>query len=448
MSDRSSRRLPFVSVLVLLLGASCAVDQAAEVATYRRVLDGDKPPEVAPFAANDELDLERAMALANSHNETLVLQGEDYLQALIDENRAAAAFLPTVSLNPSFNASHATGGIGTKTQQNLPLDASINLFRGFQDISRMASSAATSEQRRELLLDAQASLMLSVAQTFYQILRSEQSSVVLTSSLKLQAERLRDIRARQKLGIAKPLDVAQTEADEAAAQVALLQADSDARNGRAMIAFLIGVPRVDGKLVDLLSAPETVADLEEFDAEAKANRRDFLASHSAVEAAQHDVDTAFRQHYPSINLSASYIIAQAPSFGSVWNLALSGLIPIFNAGLIHDDVRTAWSRYRQAAASESLLARQISQDVQVAYENFETSHNKVAQLKTEVTAAQRAYDLSDRSYQLGGASNLDRLTAQNTLLTSQLQLTSEQFNLKVFYLDLLRIAGTSLRASP
>jgi outer membrane protein len=376
------------------------------------------------------------------------LQGEDYLQALINENRAVAAFLPTVNLGPTFSASHSTGGIGTTTSQVLPLTGSINLFNGFQDVAHIASAEAVSEQQRELLLDAQASLTLSVAQTFYQILRSEQSSVVLTSSLKLQAERLRDIRARQKLGIAKPLDVAQTEADEAAAQVALLQADSDARNGRAMLSFLIGVSRVDGKLIDELTAPETLADREELEAEAKATRRDYLASHSVVEAARHDVDAAFRQHYPSINLSASYIISQAPSFGSVWNLALSGLIPIYNAGLIHDDVRTAWSRFRQAVASESLLGRQIAQDVQVAYENLQTSRKKVAQLRTEVTAAQRAYDLSDHSYQLGGASNLDRLTAQNTLLTSQLQLTSEEFNLKVFYLDLLRVAGTPLMATP
>src|SRR5204863_2469090 len=137
---------------------------------------------------------------------------------------------------------------------------------------------------------------------------SEQQSVVLTSSLTLQAERLRDIRARQKLGIAKPLDVAQTEADEAAAEVALLQAQSDARNGRATLAFLIGVRDVVGKLVDQLDAPEQVEPQEDLVREAQATRQDLLSARAAIEAARHDVDVAFRQHYPSINLSASYVI--------------------------------------------------------------------------------------------------------------------------------------------
>jgi outer membrane protein TolC len=438
----------WAAALVLCFACGCSVDQAAEVATYRQVLDGEKPLPVVPFDAKEDLDLQRALTLANQHNENLVLQGESYLQALIDENRAAASFLPTINLTPSFHAAHNSGGIGTTTAQNLPLNGSINIFNGFRDVAIIESTQATSEQRRQLLLDEQATLMLSVAQTFYQILRSEQSSEVLTSSLKLQAERLRDIRARLKLGIAKPLDVAQTEADEAAAQVALIQSKSDARTGRATLAFLIGMHSVEGKLVDAFEAPETVAPPEELETEAQESRQDLLAARSAVVAAQHDVDAAFRQYYPSVNLSASYIISQTPSFGSVWNLALSGLIPIFNAGLIHDDVRAAWSRYRQSAASESLLSRQVAEDVQIAYENLTTSRNKVSQLQVEVTAAQRAYDLSDRSYQLGGASNLDRLTAQNTLLTAQLQLTSELFNLKVFYLDLLRAMGQTLRATP
>jgi outer membrane protein len=433
--------------LALLFAAGCAVDQAKEVETYRRVLDGDNPSPVAPFEATDDLDLVHALALANLHNETLVLQGEDYLQALINENRAAATFLPIVNLTPSFNAQHSTGGIGTTTSRSLPINGTINIFSGFRDVALIASAASTSEQFRQLLLDQQDTLMLSVAQTFYQVLRSQQSAEVLVGSLKLQAERLRDIQARLKLGIAKPLDVAQTEADEAAAQVSLLQARSDARIGRATLAFLIGMPSVEGKLIDGFEAPATVAACDELEVQAKEKRQDLLASIDAVEAARHDVDAAFRQHYPSINLSASYLISETPSFGSVWNLALSGLIPIFRAGLIHEDVRAAWSRYRQAVASQSLLERQVAEDVQIAYENLATSRTKIDQLRTQVAAAQRAFDLSDRSYQLGGASNLDRLTAQNTLLISQLQLSSEQYNLKVFYLDLLRSMGTQLRTT-
>src|SRR4029079_18819267 len=55
------------------------------------------------FAAGDLLSLETALTLANVNNERIGIGGEDYLQALIDKDRATASFLPTVSLIPSYS---------------------------------------------------------------------------------------------------------------------------------------------------------------------------------------------------------------------------------------------------------------------------------------------------------------------------------------------------------
>ena len=65
----------------------------------------------------------------------------------------------------------------------------------------------------------------------------------------------------------------------------------------------------------------------------------------------------------------------------------------------------------------------------------------MAELRVEVAAAQKAVDLAERAYQLGGDTNLDRLTQQDSLLTAQLNLVSEQFSEKSSYLSLLRASG-------
>ena len=64
------------------------------------------------------------------------------------------------------------------------------------------------------------------------------------------------------------------------------------------------------------------------------------------------------------------------------------------------------------------------------------------QLRTQLTAAEEAFRQADRSYTAGLATNLERLTAQDELLSTQLQLASEEFNFKVFYLQLARAIGT------
>jgi len=48
---------------------------------------------------------------------------------------------------------------------------------------------------------------------------------------------------------------------------------------------------------------------------------------------------------------------------------------------------------------------------------------------------------SEQSCNAGLATNLDRLTAQDRLLSTQLQLTNEEFARKIAYLNLLRVMG-------
>jgi outer membrane protein len=424
------------------------------VATYRTVLDAHTPAVLPALAPDEPLSLPRALLLANRYNEQLAIHGETYLQSLIARNRAFAAFLPTISVNPGYSLANNTtptrgplagdASTGGSTSHSLGASASgqINLFNGFADVAAMRQADAAINQQRALLLDQQSLLLVNVASAYYQILHAEQSATVLTHSLTVQRESLRYQEARLRQGSARPLDVAQTRSQEAATRVSLRQAQSDARNGRTLLGYLIGLSAaVDGPLSDELGVPENLPAIDAAKQQALSDREDLAAAASAVQAAQQAIQIAFARYFPSVSFDASHLLYRDPPVGSLWSAGLSANVPIFTAGLVHADVRDAWSRYRQAVLTQSQLRRQVFQDVQTAYENLTTSQGKVRDLQDEVTAAQQAYDLADRSYQLGSASNLDRLTAQDSLLAAQLQLTNEQLNYKVFYLDLLRVVG-------
>ena len=94
--------LAWLAGMALLLATGCAVDQAREVQTYRDVLDAGQTQPLEPFSPGESLSLKRALALANANNEQLAGSGEDYLQALIDKDRAFARFLPTIRFAPSY----------------------------------------------------------------------------------------------------------------------------------------------------------------------------------------------------------------------------------------------------------------------------------------------------------------------------------------------------------
>ncbi len=483
--DRSPNRSPstergVAALLIALLLAGCAVDQKAEVAQYRKELDRAVPLPSNQEPANGPFRLIQAMALANQNDEALGLRGEDYIQALINKSRAVANFLPTVSFAPNYtvedrptgSASSGTGPAGTgigsgntaggtgssgtasvasggfaghgnlNTRFEAPVVGNINLFRGGQDIANLKVADFTIEQRRQLLLDTQQTVMINVAQVFYQVLRSEKQVEVLRNSLKVQDARVRDVEGQLANGLSTKLAVAQARSQAGATRATLSQAEGDVSNGRLQLANLVGTPGVTTPLADDLRVPDQRPPVAEIEADAVAQRQDLLAAQSQLRAARAAVDAAVAEYYPSISLNVSgFLYREFYGDASKWAAVFQGNLPIFSAGLIRADVRAAWSRLRQAALNESSVRRQAITDVEQSYQNLLTAERRLRDLQDEVAAADEALKQAQSALTNSLAIELDVLTAQDQLLNAELALASAQFDRSIFYLDLLRATG-------
>jgi outer membrane protein len=435
------------ALLAVIAGAGCrSVDQEKEIAEWRNVVDVDAPSSLEPLAPGESLTLSRAFALANRDNERIGFSGEDYLQALIDKKRQVADLMPTVNLVPTYfardSSAQVSGPLAQNTHFDVPVSVGYTNFLPYSQVANVYRAASTIEQKRAILLDVKASVLLDVAQAYYQVLRAERTAEVLANSLALQEERVRDVEAQNQVGVARPLDVAQASAQAANTRVSLVQARSDVRNARAALAFLIGAPAVGGPIDDEFQAPDDVEPVEELERRALEERQDFIAAHEFVRASLSSVDVAVGQYYPSVTLNLSYFLYREtiPS-DSLWAALVSANIPIFTFGRIHADVRSAWSVFRQAKLSESELRRRIREDVETSFENLETSKVKLVELATQLKAAQEAFDQASDLVKFGKATNLERLVAQDQLLLAQLLITSEEFSRKVDYLALQRVCG-------
>jgi outer membrane protein TolC len=450
------------AVLALI---GCAGDPRKDVEAYRRVLDVGVEGPVEPLRAGEPLTLVRALLLANQDNEGLAVRGEDYVQALVNKKRAVAGFLPTIAFVPSYTvvdnadapartddggSGRAVGTIGgfkvvgdTLRRFEAPVTGTINLFNGFRDKAALEAAVSRIEERRLLLLDAQAVLLLDTARAYYDVLRLERLVNVIAKQLEVQQERVRDARGRERAGVGKPLDIAQSEAQAAGTRVLLTQAESDARNARTLLAYLIGAGEVSGRLADDFDLPAEIAEIEALLERAFAGREDLRAARAAIDAAEADVRNAIGQYYPSVSLDVTgFLRRENFDEASKWNSVLRLNLPIFSAGLIEADVRDAWSRLRVAALNESQLRRRIEQEVRFRYEQWRTSSVKVREIGAQIAAAAEAYRQANAGLGAGTAIPLDVLTAQDVLLRAELDQASEEFNRKVIYLDLLRTTGS------
>ncbi|MGC9260615.1 MAG: TolC family protein, partial [Phycisphaerae bacterium] len=131
---------------------------------------------------------------------------------------------------------------------------------------------------------------------------------------------------------------------------------------------------------------------------------------------------------------------QFPS-DSWWSGLFSANFPIFEGGMIYQNIRTAYSQMRQAMLQRQLLARQIMEQVRIARADWLTSVRLTANLKTEMRAAQAAYHQAQHSYNAGVATNLDVITAQDLALAAQLAYQQARYNERVRMLNLLRQTG-------
>lgn len=426
--------------------AGCTVDQARDVELYREVITLAEAPE--PLVPGAPLSLEHAVRLTNFTNERLSIEGENYLQALIDRQRAVANFLPTVGLTSAFVFREHTGGADNggassdTTQFDTAVEGQLTLFNGFRNINQLNVAGATIEQRRALLLDLRESILLDTAQIYYAVLNAERLAEVLRNSLAVQEERVRDVIARREAGVARPLDVYQTEAQASQTRVQLLDAANDARAGRATLAFLTGAPVQDSPLTDDLELPSPLPAFDDLLALAFERRHDLAAAEAAARAARADVEVAIGQYYPSVSLNLEYFLTRdAAPTDRDWSGLLSLNLPIFSGGRIDADVRAAWSRFRQTVLAYSLIRRQIRQEIDVAYGDLLASQERLAELSHQVRAADEALRQAEASYQAGLGTNLERIAAQDQLLNAQLQLAAEEYTRKILYLTALRAAG-------
>jgi outer membrane protein len=437
-----------VSLLTVACLAAC-VNQEKEVAIYRDVLTGHAPVTTRPaglsFEADQSLSLSEAMALAARDNERLSLSGEDYLQALIAKDRTFANFLPVISFAPTYFTQEKFSSAKTPLVRQHSFDAPVSLqsnFNGVRDWSSVEAAGLTADQRRELLLDLQSTVLLETARTYYQAVVAEKSVDVLTHTVQVQDAHVRDLSLRVAQGVARALDVQQAQAQLAATRVQLTDARTEITRSRATLAFLVGVPAVRGRLADVYTLPDTVDTLDDLFVRAAAKRFDLKGARLAVSAARQAVTAAIAEYYPAVSIDLNAFLAkESLPADSSFNGVIGLQVPIFTGGRIHADVRAAWSAHRQASLALSLLERQVRQQVEIARADVVASVQRVTELETEVAAASEAARIVGVSHDSGVATNLDYLDAQDRLLAAQLQLARARCQRVVDHLNLRRVSG-------
>ena len=152
-----------VAAIVL---TGCKVNQEKEQAYYQDVLRGKNARAPGLLEPNQPLSLVTALEMANWHNEQLAIKGEEYLQALIDKDRAASNFLPQIAYIPTYTQENKVTFAGAPSAISdfvlphtfdQPVRAEMNLNVP-ADVANSKRAESAAQQQRSLLLDLKSTI--------------------------------------------------------------------------------------------------------------------------------------------------------------------------------------------------------------------------------------------------------------------------------------------------
>ena len=333
--------------------------------------------------------------------------------------------------NPS-----ALGQVGDAREfslYNASVDLRYNLDLAGGNRRALEALAARSDYRRYELDAARLTMAGNIATTAITRARLAEQIAATAAILRAQEEQLHIARERVRLGQAAPDEALalQTLVEQTRAELPTLR--KQMWQTEHLLAVLAGRAPGAGGIPDLTLADFTLPTELPLvvPSELVCRRPDIQASEALLHAANAEYGVAVAKLYPQINLSAnlgSQALTTGALFGSssaVWNVVGQLTQPLFNPGLPAEK-RAALAAFDAAAANYQGVVLEALRNVADALRAVENDAQALAALAAADEAAQGSLRSVERQYQLGAASYVQLLIAQQQAQQTRLGLAAAQ----------------------
>lgn len=364
-------------------------------------------------------DLQTAKLLSDEARESLLV--------------ARLAFLPSVTLAPQGQISSIDGEKPAKTY-NLggTLSWEVDAF-GSLNNSKKGSRAAY-EASVAYAQAVQTQLIATVAETYYSLVSLDKKLSITKETVGKWEENVRTMEALKRAGQATEAGVTQSKASLLEAKASVLSLEKDIKALENSLSVLVG------------AMPQSVerSDLFELDfgsnisvgvpAQLLSRRPDVRQKEALLAKAFYATNKARSAFYPNISLSGSAgwtnSAGAAISNPGNWLLTAVGALvqPVFNSGQNVANLNIAKAQQQEAllAFTQSLL--DAGAEVNDALTQWQTACKMLGLDQSRTQNLQAAVKSTQLLMRRGSTNYLEVLTAQQTLLQSQLSEVEDKYS--------------------
>jgi outer membrane protein len=402
-----------------------------------------------------------AITLAYQTNPTL--QAQRAQQRATDESvvQARAGFRPTADLraNGTWYWQHyatcqilfgcfsgTSGGFNQNYNQlNATLSLTQPIYTGGRATARLKTAEAQVLEGREQLRTTEGQVMLATVQAYEDVRRDEQTLAIRKDNVQVLQRQVDESRARFEVGEVTRTDVAQSEAQLAAAQALLSSAGAQLASSRAAYASVVGQSPGTLDPEPAFKVFPTTVD-EAFDT-VEFNNPQIRTAQYAEQAAEGQAAEARAQRMPQLGLQGSYGYEQPINpFDSSANVrsttaAIVLTQPLFAGGSVVSQVRQAVELANVARIQQEQARRTAIQNVSQAWSTLLAARANIVADEEQVTAARVAFEGTRAEQQAGLRTTLEVLAAQQALENAQLSLVEAHHDEYVAAAAVLGVMG-------
>jgi NodT family efflux transporter outer membrane factor (OMF) lipoprotein len=375
-------------------------------------------------------------------------------QAQASLKAAKLAYLPSLSLAPQGNVSTtmfgASGsGTGLAYSYSVPLQLDWNIgISGSPTVNKRKAKAVLAQA--EASADAtKANLIATVVEQYFQLLLLDKELEILMATDSLWDESLETERALWENGKAYSTAVNQMESSNLSVKMQIIDTRRSIRSAENTMCKLLRI------------TPQTIARNtwgayalpERFETGVPAvlleNRPDIKAADQALAEAFYNTASARAAFYPSFNLMG--LIGWTNNDGVIADpgalllqAAASLTQPIFQAGKLSAQLKIAKLNQQDQLNQYVQTVINAGNQVNECLADCQTARDKDILYKRQVAVLQDAYDGTHELMNNGKASYLEVLTAQESLLSAQLNEAENLYNGAIGLISLyIALGGTS-----
>ena len=368
-------------------------------------------------------------------------------QAKAQLSAAKWAYAPSLNLTPQGGLSSVNAG---KVSWNYNVGGAvswdIDLFGSLLNSKRGAQVTLLQQQAYQQAVRSQ--IIGTIANSYYALLMLDDQVKISEENVKIWKEQVRTMEVMLKVGQTNESAVTQARANLYALEASYADLVRQQRETENALCSLLGQPYfpIERGTLSEQTVPDNIS--VPVPLQLLSNRPDVMQAEMAYASSYYTTNMARAAFYPSINLSGSAgwtnSIGQAISNPAGWLLSALGQLtmPVFNHGQLRANLKVSKAEeeiarltYRQAL----LTAGEEVNNALFAIQTHETMLEKhQAQCKDlERTLVSTEYLFRNSS----GTTYLELLTAQQSLLSAQLNAISDQYQLLQSVVTLYQALG-------